>query len=132
MQVEAANALGGKAQGVNEVGGKPVVPREVFHALFSPLVFNPEARDVAVIQVVASGTKGGRQAKATVSLVDRYDEDTGFRAMERLTGGHAAITAALIAQGKIPPGAHPVEKAVPPKEFIDGARKRGMVVKESV
>lgn len=114
------------------VGGRKVVPREVFHVLFEASATDPEARDIAVIHVVARGVKGGRPTAATVDLVDTYDEKTGFRAMERLTGGHAAIVAAMIARGKIPPGARPVETAVPPAVFVREARSRGMYVRENV
>ena len=113
-----------------KVSGKDVVPREVFHTLFAPQITDPEVRDVLVVRVVARGLKGGRLATAIVELVDRYDEKTGFLAMERLTGGHAAIVAAMIARGAIGPGADPVEKAVPPADFIREVRKRGMIVKE--
>lgn len=112
------------------VGRKDVVPREVFHALFAPQITDPEVRDVLVIRVVAKGKRGGRPATATVELTDRYDEKTGFLAMERLTGGHAAIAVVMIARGVISPGASPVEKAVPPNVFIREARKRGMAVTE--
>jgi len=113
-----------------KVGGKDVVPREVFHALFAPQITDLNVRDVLVIRVVVKGQKGGRPATATVELTDRFDEKTGFLAMERLTGGHAAIAAAMIARGVIAPGANPVEKAVPPDVFIREARRRGMVVAE--
>ena len=114
------------------IGGQKIVPREVFHALFGAQFSDEETRDVAVIHVVARGMKNGRPAEATVELVDWYDYATRFTAMERLTGGHAAITAAMIARGEIPSGAYSVEKAVPPDGFIREARKRGIVVTERV
>jgi len=130
--MEAFADLGLFSEKPVRVGGRTVIPREVFHALFEPLISDPEARDVAVIRVRARGRKGGRPATATVELIDHCDEDTGFLAMERLTGGHAAIAAALVARGTIPPGAHPVQDAVPPEVFIREARERGMVVTEGV
>ncbi len=53
------------------------------------------------------------QPAAQVDLVDRFDEATGFTAMERTTGWHAAIVAAMLARGEIAPGATPLEIAVP-------------------
>ena len=44
------------------------------------------------------GIKDGRHAVAQVDLVDLYDEATGFTAMERTTGWHAAIVAAMVAR----------------------------------
>lgn len=114
------------------VSGSKVVPREVFHALFEPQVTPREIRDIAVTHVVARGEKGGKPAQAVVDLVDRYDPDTGFRAMERLTGWHAAIAAEMIARGEVPPGAHPVETGLPPRRFIEEAVRRGIVIKETV
>ncbi|TLZ50641.1 MAG: hypothetical protein E6K18_06900, partial [Methanobacteriota archaeon] len=69
-----------------------------------------------------------RRGEAIVELFDRYDEATGFTAMERTTGWHAAIVAGMIARGQIPPGAHPVETGVPPERFVAEARKRGLSI----
>jgi len=110
------------------VGGRKVVPRRVFHALFEPQVTPKEIRDVAVTHVVARGVKDGKPAEAVVDLVDCYDGATGFRAMERLTGWHAAIAAEMIARGEIPPGAHPVETGVPPRRFVEEAVRRGISI----
>jgi lysine 6-dehydrogenase len=81
-----------------------------------------------VTRVVCKGQKGGRRAEAVVELIDYYNEATGFRAMERVTGWHASIVAAMIARGEIPPGAHPVEMGVPPKRFVEEARVRGLAI----
>ena len=110
------------------VAGKKIVPREVFHALFAPQLEAADQRDVAVSRAVVRGEKGGRRAEAVVELLDRFDEETGFTAMERTTGWHAAIVAEMIARGEIPPGAHSVEMGVPPKLFVDRARRRGLSI----
>ena len=115
-----------------KIGKGRVVPRELFHKLFEARASDPEARDVALIHVAARGSIGDTPSLALVNLVDRFDEKTGFRAMERLTGGHAAIVAAMIARGTIQPGAHSVESAVPPEEFIREVRNRGIEVIEKV
>jgi lysine 6-dehydrogenase len=131
-RMEAFADLGMFSEKPVKIGKSRVVPREVFHELFEARASDPEARDVAVIHVVGRGLKDGVPSSAVVNLTDRYDEKTGFRAMERLTGGHAAIVAAMIARGTIQPGAHSVESAVPPEEFIHEARRRGMEVTEKV
>ena len=111
------------------VKGKRVVPRDVFHALFGAQVASPDdVRDVAVSRAVVRGRKRGRNAEAIVELFDRYDAATRFTAMERTTGWHAAIVAGMIARGKIPPGARPVETAVPPGRFVSEARSRGLSI----
>lgn len=110
------------------VGGGRVAPRDVFKSLFEPRASSADPRDVAVTRVVCKGKKGGHRAEAVVELIDYYDAYTGFRAMERLTGWHAAIAAEMIARGVIPPGAHPVEKGIPPARFVKEARARGLAV----
>jgi len=82
-------------------GAASVVPRDVFHALLEPHIGagSEPARDVCVMRVKATGEKHGRPAEALVELVDRYDEATGFTAMQRLTGWHAAICLELAVRG---------------------------------
>ncbi len=114
------------------VGEVTVVPREVFHALLEPKITDPEARDICIIYVRCKGIKAGSPAEAVVSLVDRYDETTGFRAMERLTGWHASIMAILAARGVVPRGAIPVERAAPGDAIVAEARLRGLEVQSEI
>src|SRR5207249_8278451 len=127
-QIRAFADLGLLSDRPMAVGGKKVVPRDMFRALFEPKVTPEEIRDVAVTHVVARGEKNGRPSEAVVDMVDSYDERTGFRAMERVTGWHAAIAAEMIAQGLIPPGAHSVESGIPPQKFVEEARRRGFTI----
>ena len=48
-----------------------------------------------MIHIRATGQKAGRPAEAIVHMIDYYDDETGFRAMERTTGWDAAIVAAM-------------------------------------
>ena len=112
--------------------GQSVVPREVFHALFEPRVTFPGDRDVCAIRVRATGEKGGRPAEVTVEMIDFYDEETGFTAMERTTGWDVAIVAAMIARGQTPMGVAPVELAVPSDLFVRELVRRGIEVKTEV
>ena len=109
-----------------------VAPRDVFHALLEPRITQPGVRDVCVIYVRCVGRKGGRPAEAVVSLVDHYDDGTGFRAMERLTGWHASIVAILAAHGRIPKGAIPIELALPGDVAAAEAQKRGFEIQTEV
>ena len=127
-QVRAFADLGLFSEKPVTIGGREVVPREVFEALFVPRATVKDPRDVAVTRVVCTGERGGRRAKGVVEMIDRYDEVTGFRAMERVTGWHSSIVAAMIARGEIPPGAHSVEEGVPPKRFVEEARARGLAI----
>ncbi len=76
-----------------------IVPRDLLIALFDRSFADSEARDVCLIHVRARGKRNGRPAEARVDLVDRYDPATGFRAMEKLTGWHAAIVLSRRAGG---------------------------------
>lgn len=114
------------------VGRDEVVPRDLFHALFEPQVTFPEDRDVVVIRIRASGRKDGQPTAVVLDLVDFYDEETGFSAMERTTGWDAAIVAGMMARGQTPLGAVPVELAVPPDLFVHELSKRGIEVETSL
>ena len=114
------------------VGSQPVVPRELFHALFQPLVSFADDKDVVVIRIRATGRRDGRRAEVVLDLMDFYDEKTGFSAMERTTGWDAAIVAGMMARGQTPRGAVPVELAVPPRLFVEELAKRGIQVQTKV
>ena len=76
------------------------------------------------MRVECKGIKDGNPIVSTVETVEYFDEDTGFTAMEKWTGCHASIMAIQIAEGKIQPGAYPVEKAMTGQSFLDEANKR--------
>ncbi len=113
-----------------------VIPRDVFHALYEPKVTfrnDPEkSKDIVLVRVKVLGKKDGRQAQAVVELVDRFDELTGFTAMERTTGWDAAIVAEMMAHGLTPRGSGGVESFVPADSFMQELRRRGFHIKENV
>ena len=112
-----------------QVGGCTLKPRDFYHALLAPKITAPEGlRDLAVIHAVGRGKRGGQEAETVVDVLDYYDEATGFRAMERLTGWHAS--AMLIAQvrGEVRAGAVPQETALPPAAMLAALRDRGIAI----
>jgi lysine 6-dehydrogenase len=115
-----------------QVGGVEVVPREVFHTLFEPLVTFPGDKDLVIVRVKASGKKDRRPADAWVEMIDYYDPETGFTAMERGTGWSAAIVAEMMARGQTPRGAGGVERMVPAQPFVEQLRRRGISVTEKM
>lgn len=129
-QLKAFSDLGLFDQKPVSVDGQQVVPRHVFHALFEPQVRHDDARDVCIIRVRALGHKDGQQCEAVVQLIDYYDEATKFTAMQRTTGWHMSIVAAMIARGETPLGCLPLELAVPGTAFVRDARKRGFTIAE--
>jgi lysine 6-dehydrogenase len=58
--------------------------------------------------------------------IDYFDEETGFTAMERLTGWHCAMMMGFQARGKVPPGGISMEVAVPAAEFMEAVSERGI------
>ena len=115
-----------------EVNGVPVVPREVLHAVLDPKIrAKPGEPDLVIVRVLARGRRGGAPAEAVVELIDRYDEATGFTAMERTTGWDGSIKAILNARGVTPRGAHPAEIAVPGPLYAGELRRRGFSLTDS-
>lgn len=115
-----------------QLGDIEIAPRDLFHVLLEPKITQPQVRDVGVIRTRCVGEKDGRPAEAIVELVDYYDEETGFTAMQRLTGWHASIVAILAAQGRIRRGAIPVEVAIPGPTVVEEARRRGFSIRKRV
>ncbi len=108
------------------VDGQPVIPRHLLHALLEPKILaRPGEQDLVIVRVIARGIKDGEEKEAVVDLFDYADERTGFTAMERTTGWHAAIMAGFIARGQTPKGGVPVELAVPGQTFVEEFHKRG-------
>jgi lysine 6-dehydrogenase len=112
------------------VNGNEVVPRTLFNALFEPQVRVDDVRDVCIVRAHVKGKKNGQRTEALVEVIDYYDETTGFTAMQRLTGWHLSIVAAMMAKHQIPTGAIPLELAVPGRAFVREAQRRGFNVTE--
>jgi lysine 6-dehydrogenase len=116
-----------------EVGEASVVPREVFHTLLEPRISFPQDRDVVVLRVLCSGEDTeGRHVDVTLDVIDFHDQQTGFRAMERMTGFPAAIVAHLMAAGQTPRGAVPLERSVDGAAFVAQWRRRDLPLSESI
>ena len=124
--------LGLFSEQVVVIDGVPIRPRDLYHVLLGAQIHGDRVQDVCVIRARAAGEKDGATMTATLELVDHYDAETGFTAMERVTGGHAAIMATLIARGAIPPGVRSLERTVPARIFLEEARGRGFTISESL
>lgn len=109
-----------------------IVPRDVFHALLGPQIVRPAVRDICVMRVTCNGASNGKDVSATAELVDRYDETTGFTAMQRLTGWHAAIMAIAAVGGETAKGVVPVELALPGRRVVEECGRRGFAIGEKV
>ena len=131
-KLQAFDQLGLFEEEPIEVGGNKVVPRDVLHALLGPQITDPDVRDICIMRVQSKGKKGGREASATIELIDRYDEATGLSAMQRLTGWHASIIAILAVRGEVEKGVVPVELAVTGHKIVEEARLRGFDIRDVV
>ena len=115
-----------------DVGGQSVVPRDVLHALLDPRIRAPQGDpDLVIVRVLARGRKDGAEAAVQVELIDRYDAETGFTAMERTTGWDGSLKAIMNAQGRTPRGVNPAELAVSGPDYAAELRHRGFRLTET-
>ena len=132
-QLKVIQQLGLLSPDPIEIGGTRVSPRQVLHALWEPQIrAAPDERDLIIIRILARGLKRGAPADARVDLIHYADETTGFSAMEQGTGWHAAILTHAIAEGKVPAGVVPVEKAMSGADFVAQAAQRGFEVQLNI
>lgn len=104
-----------------QVKGVTVVPRDVFHAVAGPVLEDEDPQDVVVLRVTVKGDDG----EMVMELVDFYDSDTGFTAMQRTTGFGAAIVGIMQARGEFQPGCQRLEETVDTEKYIAAMRERG-------
>lgn len=114
------------------VNGSSIVPRDIFHALLESKITTDKIRDICVIRTQCNGKTGGKPSSCTLELIETRDEATGFTAMEKLTGWHAAIVAILSARGEIPRGGIPVESALTAQALIREGALRGWEFEKSL
>ena len=125
--LRAFKALGLFSETSIRVGEQTVVPREVYHALLAPkIAADGPVDDICVIRVIGRGIKDRTDAEVAIDLIDYADPETGFTAMERLTGWHCAIMMGFQARGRIPAGGIPMETALPASEIMDEIARRGI------
>jgi lysine 6-dehydrogenase len=113
--------------------GVKVAPRHLLHTLLEPkLAPEPEDKDLVIVRIKGYGEIEGRRAEVFVEVIDYFDEITGFTAMERTTGWHAAIMAIFNARGVTPRGVKSVETAIPGTLFVEELRRRGIPLVEKL
>lgn len=104
-----------------DVGGTRVSPVELFYTLMGERLRDPQYRDVVVTRAVGEGPTG----RMTIDVIDRLDPETGFTAMERLTGFSTAILAQAVAAGEVRRGCVPYEQALSGGRFLEELGRRG-------
>jgi len=128
-RVRVLAALGLFSSEPVRVGGRTVRPRDVLgELLVKTLPANDP--DIVLVRVVLAGrTQRGRRRKLIYEARDRYDRHARLTAMMRTTAYSASVAAQWLAQGRIRPGVHSPEAALPPEEFLQEMRRRGIRVR---
>jgi lysine 6-dehydrogenase len=114
-----------------DVRGQKVRPKDVFNAVFGPMLSKYEDRDMCAVRAVGTGTKDGQPTRIQIDIIDRECEKTGFTSMARLTGFSCAIVAREVAEGRVPRGAIRYETAMTGKAFLTELLKRGINIRIS-
>ncbi|PIQ25572.1 saccharopine dehydrogenase [bacterium (Candidatus Blackallbacteria) CG17_big_fil_post_rev_8_21_14_2_50_48_46] len=109
-----------------EVDGQQVIPRHVFHAAALKKLNFPGEKDLVVLRATCKGSRDGQAKTLEYTIVDFFDESTGFNAMSRMTGYPASIVAIMMARGQTERGAIPLEKSVPTAPFLEELALRGI------
>jgi len=125
-QLKTMRDLGLFSEREIKVGGVKVAPRRVLQALYEPHVKLPGEKDVVALRMKCVDRKDDRPAEVILEMLDYYDDETQFSAMEHTTDWSASIVAIMMTQGETPRGAKPLEIAVPGHLFVKELEQRGI------
>jgi lysine 6-dehydrogenase len=110
------------------IGKTRTTPRAITENLIDGMI-SYESPDILLVRVTLQ--KGNYHAE--YDLVDFQNEQTGHTAMQRTTGYSAAIVAQMMAKDLIVEnGVLTIEQHIPPAEFVDEWKKRGILLKEKI
>jgi len=110
------------------VGGKSVVPRDVWHAVAGPKLMEGDGNDCAFLRVDAKDDRG---RGVRYEMLQHFDEQTGFSAMEQTTGYPTALIALAMVRGELKPGAYTPDRCGFGAEHIRDLRARGLNIRRS-
>jgi lysine 6-dehydrogenase len=115
-----------------KVKGHPVVPRDAFIACVSPKLTKPEGRDLVALRVIVSGDKHGKSLTTQFDLLDYFDEAHHVSAMMRTTGYSLSVTGLVQARRQVIRfGVTTPDEGMPFDHYIEGLKRRGIVIRES-
>lgn len=115
-----------------DMNGHTFRPRDFFHRVMQRAWNHPEEPDLLVLRVDVEGHHQGQAVRHRTLIIDKQDPKTGFSAMERTTAFAAAIVTALMAHGRTPKGAVPLETAVDPHDFVKELARRDIPVETTL
>ena len=110
--------------------GTDISPREFYHHMLEPKLLN-DCEDVCLMRVHTEGLNKERPSVTKIDIKEKYDQETGFLAMEKWTGWHASIVMIEILNNNIDNGAIPIEKALSGMVFHKRALERSYDIKIS-
>ena len=115
-----------------DVDGTKVTPRRVLEKLLEQNL-PPSGKDATLIRTTVEGWKGTESRIIEYEVVDLFDEETGLTSMMRTTSFPAAVTALMMADGRITErGVLTPERCIPPDLFIEALRERGIDIKQKI
>jgi saccharopine dehydrogenase-like NADP-dependent oxidoreductase len=121
-------ALGLASKQPIEIGGKPVVPRDLLFELVNrlpkPKPVKPD--DHKALRADVRGTKDGQTMDICVQMMCHPYEPWAMATGPYSVGGPVGVTCRMIAAGTIHErGAFPAEACIPPKAFFRAMEERG-------
>jgi len=131
MLIRAIRELGLLSVTPISVKGVSVAPRDLFIAVVDPKLRKPDAPDLLVLRIVATGTRQEKPHSVTFQMLDRADTARGISAMMRTTGFSLAITGWMQATRIIAPGAKASWQVTPFEPYVAELRKRGIDIRET-
>lgn len=115
-----------------EVNGTKVAPRSVLEKLLE-VNLPPSGKDATLIRTTIEGWKGTESRILEYEVIDLFDESTGLTSMMRTTAFPAAVTAMMMADGRITErGVLTPERCIPPDLFIEALKDRGIDIKQKI
>jgi lysine 6-dehydrogenase len=115
-----------------DFNGTKIAPRKVLERLLESNL-PPSGKDVTLVRVSVEGWKGTESRKIEYELIDYFDDESGLTSMMRTTSFPASIAATMMADGTITDhGVLAPEVAIPPEQFIEELRKRGINIEHKV
>lgn len=107
------------------LGASVATAREVTEKVLDKAIRKSSVKDVVIVYARARGRTGDGSRTITATVIDYSDPQTGFSAMERMTGFCASIIAIAIAEGRVPRGIIPYDLSMSGHDFITDFCKRG-------
>ena len=115
-----------------DIDGKKIAPRRVLEKLLENNL-PPSGKDATLIRTTVEGWKGTESRIIEYQVVDLFDESTGLTSMMRTTSFPAALTALMMADGRITErGVLTPERCIPPDLFIEGLKERGIDIQQKI